>query len=150
MPVYAVTITHSPYKNKYKDFSYEQQMNILTEILNKFQFRDMLYTFEPTQQNYAHAHLCIGCDEEQIKDFQDKIVKEVGYSGRHNKPEHFILIEQIRTFAGYEAWIDYMYKSFQLIMPHKQAFEYTEEYADWSSKVHPIDYKDENYLECQN
>lgn len=122
MPYYAVTLTPSPHKKHtmfqipYKLMDFAEQIEMLMEFLlfHEYKFDNVIKTFEPTQDGYAHVHLMIQCDENIMMDFAKDFVKDFGYE--RNPMHHFIEYVIIKSEQGYNGWIDYMYKTYNIHM----------------------------------
>jgi len=122
MKFYAVTLTPSPYKNKYGKKCHSEQRELLNNFLRKWEpwFGQYYYTFEicPTSKN-THVHMCVSpikdhthCEEQDIIDhWLEQFTYDFGYDNNPNS--HFYDIKRIRTLTDYEIWETYMYKEAQ-------------------------------------
>lgn len=132
---YAVTITPSPYKNKYKDKSYDQQCDILASFMNRyrlfFDYYEWIFEACPTSGN-AHIHACLHPkvephnedkylhsyhmnDNDIMSMFKDYILQEFGYGGKHNSPLHFVKFVEISNMIQFDRWQNYMYKEYDQV-----------------------------------
>lgn len=119
--IFAVTLTASPHKDKFKKLSWEKQKEKFKAFFERFKqlFHDLRYIFEicPTS-NMVHVHLCVQPIEDHAilssKDIMDTVfhqyfIYEFGYFA--NPEEHFVLSKPIRHTIDYDIWEDYMYKT---------------------------------------
>lgn len=117
---FAVTLTASPHKNKFKKLCWSKQQQKYIDFLEKYRnlFIDYQYVFEvcPTS-NTVHVHMCVSPIEDHelffpcdIMDmvFYHHFIHEFGYD--NNPKAHFVLIDYIKDLFNYDKWIDYMYK----------------------------------------
>lgn len=120
--IYALTLTASPHKDRFKKLSWSQQKEKFRDFFNsvKHLFTDFIYVFEvcPTS-GIIHAHLIIQ-PESQNEDynevdilgiFTETFIGKFGYWD--NPTDHFYVLKPLNSLLDYYRWETYIYKTFE-------------------------------------